>query len=221
MKGVPSDHDVFLRQCLVFVFFKLKEYQNAKIVSEEMIKKLDKEFLFSISDNEYFVTLTYCSDGGLFIFQYVLALSLFEARQSKEALKHLYRLLREVEANKDRMARKSDRTVKFIKPQSHREHMILDQQENEEEEDEFSQRPIVNEKKIGFSDSKAENDEFLENIKREKETMFGIFPSVSNLDGKYIMISLEILRIHMRNQDYRNAHMTISKLVKVSLSLTL
>jgi hypothetical protein len=39
---MPDEQLIFYNECLVYVFFKLKEYQNAKILAEQMIAKLDK-----------------------------------------------------------------------------------------------------------------------------------------------------------------------------------
>lgn len=46
--------------------------------------------------------------------------------------------------------------------------------------------------------------------------MFGLFPPKEAMDSKLIMLSFELCRLHQRIQDYRNAHMTMLKLVKVN-----
>ena len=42
----------FFNECLVYIYFKMKEYQNAKILTEEMISKLSKQVLFNIGDTD-------------------------------------------------------------------------------------------------------------------------------------------------------------------------
>jgi len=76
-----------LNQCLVYVFFKLKEFQNAKILSEQMIAKLDKQVMFSVKE-EY---------EGMFIFKYLLAATLYEIKHMRESLRLFYQLRTEVE----------------------------------------------------------------------------------------------------------------------------
>ena len=39
---MSEEEVVFYNECLVYVFLKLKEFQNAKLLAEEMIAKLDK-----------------------------------------------------------------------------------------------------------------------------------------------------------------------------------
>ena len=47
-----DDEVLFYNSCLVFVFFKLKEFQNAKILSTEVISKLSRQAIFSVVDSE-------------------------------------------------------------------------------------------------------------------------------------------------------------------------
>lgn len=42
----------FFNQCLVYVFFKLKEYQNARILAGDNIKKLSRQAMFSFGEQE-------------------------------------------------------------------------------------------------------------------------------------------------------------------------
>ena len=49
---MPDEEVVFYNECIVYIFFKLKEYQNARILAEEMISKLSKQVIFSLSDSE-------------------------------------------------------------------------------------------------------------------------------------------------------------------------
>ena len=51
-------------------------------------------------------------------------------------------------------------------------------------------------------------------IKREINELFGLFPPKDSLDAKYIMVSFELCRIHQRQSDFRNAYMTMQKLIK-------
>jgi len=92
-----------------------------------------------------------------------------------------------------------------LQPDSHRSPA---KNEVDEEDDAFipkevSQKPV--QQNADFGEVKEERDALLLSLKKEKEELFGLFPSTHNLDGKYIMISLELVRIHMRNLDYRNA----------------
>ena len=51
-------------------------------------------------------------------------------------------------------------------------------------------------------------------IKRESHELFGLFPPKEDIEAKIIMTTFEITRIHQRQQDYRNAYTTLSKLAK-------
>jgi hypothetical protein len=42
----------FFNQCLIYVFMKLKEYTNARILADENITKIKKQAMFSFGDNE-------------------------------------------------------------------------------------------------------------------------------------------------------------------------
>jgi len=42
----------FFNECMVFIYFRLKEYQNAKILAQEILDKLSKQVLFSVGDSE-------------------------------------------------------------------------------------------------------------------------------------------------------------------------
>jgi hypothetical protein len=50
---------------MVYLFYRLKEYQNARILAEENLAKLDKQIFFCVSGEE---------DEALFPFRYLLAL---------------------------------------------------------------------------------------------------------------------------------------------------
>lgn len=49
---MTEEEITFLNECLVYTYFKLKEYQNAKILSEEIITKIQKSIMFAVHDNE-------------------------------------------------------------------------------------------------------------------------------------------------------------------------
>ncbi len=49
---LSEDELVFYNQCLVYVFFKLKEFQNSKLLAEEIINKLAKQAIFNIGDDQ-------------------------------------------------------------------------------------------------------------------------------------------------------------------------
>lgn len=55
-------------------------------------------------------------------------------------------------------------------------------------------------------------DGLISMIKREKEELFGLFPSKNDRRCKYMMICLEISRIHHRAQDFRNTYNVLSRL---------
>mmetsp|Transcript_25125 Transcript_25125/g.18917 ORF Transcript_25125/g.18917 Transcript_25125/m.18917 type:complete len:132 (+) Transcript_25125:307-702(+) len=116
---------IFLNLALVFAFFKLKEYQNARILSEQMIAKLDRQVMFSVKEES----------NGLFPFRYMLAASLHEVKQQKECLKLLYRLRKDaIESFVEVKIRPSEGGREF-KNESPRKANLMPAQE--EEEDEF------------------------------------------------------------------------------------
>ena len=41
--------------------------------------------------------------------------------------------------------------------------------------------------------------------------MFGLFPRINDTRSRFIMVSLEIFRLHARHNDVRNAYATLSK----------
>ena len=49
---MTEEEVTFYNQCLVYTYFKLKEHQNAKILSEEIMSKLQKSIMFAVHDNE-------------------------------------------------------------------------------------------------------------------------------------------------------------------------
>ncbi len=49
---ITEEEIAFYNECLVYVYFKLKEFQNAKLLSDEMLSKLSKQAIFSVNDNE-------------------------------------------------------------------------------------------------------------------------------------------------------------------------
>lgn len=52
-------------------------------------------------------------------------------------------------------------------------------------------------------------------LTKESQELYGLFPPRDAKDSHYLMLMLEITRVHQRQQDYRNAYVTIHKLVKV------
>ena len=48
----------------------------------------------------------------------------------------------------------------------------------------------------------------------EVHELFGLFPAKEDFQSKFMMVSLEICRVHTRVQDFRNGYTTIKKLLR-------
>ena len=63
----------------------------------------------------------------------------------------------------------------------------------------------------GESRAKEQLEKILES---ESHELFGMFPPREAFDSKIIMASFEIVRVHQRQQDYRNAYFSMNKITK-------
>ena len=50
--SLSEDEVQFFNLCLVYVFLKLKEYNYARVLSEEILQKLKRQGIFSFDDQE-------------------------------------------------------------------------------------------------------------------------------------------------------------------------
>jgi len=84
---MTEDEVTFLNLSLVYTFFKLKEYQNAKILAEEMLAKLSKQVLFNVNEDE-----------TPFSLKFLYASSCYEAKHMKTSIRIFYAMIRELES---------------------------------------------------------------------------------------------------------------------------
>lgn len=57
-----------------------------------------------------------------------------------------------------------------------------------------------------------DNDKRISYIRGQQDQLFGMFPQKTDYESKYIMVCLEIFRIHHRAQDFRNAYTVLTRL---------
>ncbi|CDW76455.1 UNKNOWN [Stylonychia lemnae] len=225
---MTEEEITFYNECLVYTYFKLKEYQNAKILSEEIISKLQKSIMFAVNDSDEDIP---------FPLRYLNACSSYEMRNTKDALKILYQLL----ADTDKTLKKQSASYSLFDPFG----MSIDNSNNQAntnqvdfstsnvldmEDDDFGVFDKVPQQKtiqatgknidfnVGGGANTGDNEtkeRALKLLRKEQNELFGLFPPKDKYEAKYIMLIYEITRIHQRQQDYRNAYIVIQKLVKV------
>eukprot|EP00347_Sterkiella_histriomuscorum_P001642 403371239 len=238
--GQMTEEEItFHNQCLVYVYFKLKEYQNARILSEEILTKLQKSVMFAVHDDT--------NDEEIpFPLRYLHACSTYEMKYLKDSLKSLYQMLSETERAMRSQQQKFNQlgfggNINLLDPfgmdldmpapkntggmfdlgdddfgVQGRDSNLRNQNDGIDFDvvDSSSMNNLDQQRNVNNKQGDESQDRAKKLLKKEINEMFGLFPAKDNLDSRYIMIIFEITRIHQRQSDFRNAYMTMSKLIK-------
>lgn len=95
MNVVDSEMNMLLNELLIFNYIKLKEFQNARSMALDCIKKLSKSGMFEVSSSRPSNTSAAEAESVPFGLKFMNALSIYSAsnsRNKKNALIELYEL---------------------------------------------------------------------------------------------------------------------------------